>query len=301
METLTPLDVFLFWSKRIPEHAVKPPSLATDLVLLNFLSCVQISCQWGCGTYFDSFVAKFVATCVWNGYQISEINLFVSSPLMMSAGCHWFAWSCSHQGGGGQALFDGQQDVWGISAMPILWAWHPEPGAKCGRSIPECPWEARISAARGWNPHECWPWARCGCPQTVFVPSADFLLEFGALQTWDQSLTRQEACVSFLFWPVLLVLLGTTVLWRVLPESSRRVSLIATSTSPGNLLDIFSPPTSSQIYWIRDCRGVAQPPVLLVKQTRWFWHTARLEITPLDHRPHCLVKGHELLLFFFLN
>ena len=36
METLTPLDVFLFWSKRIPEHAVKPPSLASDLVLLNF-------------------------------------------------------------------------------------------------------------------------------------------------------------------------------------------------------------------------------------------------------------------------
>lgn len=57
----------------------------------EFLSCVRISCQWGCGTYFDSFVAKFVATCVWNGYQISEINLFVSSPLALFGECHWFA------------------------------------------------------------------------------------------------------------------------------------------------------------------------------------------------------------------
>lgn len=37
MVTLTPLDVFLFWSKRIPEHAVKPPTLATDVVLLSFI------------------------------------------------------------------------------------------------------------------------------------------------------------------------------------------------------------------------------------------------------------------------
>lgn len=36
METLAPLDVFLFWSKCIPEHTVKPPRLATDVVLLNF-------------------------------------------------------------------------------------------------------------------------------------------------------------------------------------------------------------------------------------------------------------------------
>lgn len=36
METLAPLDVFLFESKCIPEHAVKPPTLATDTVLLNF-------------------------------------------------------------------------------------------------------------------------------------------------------------------------------------------------------------------------------------------------------------------------
>lgn len=36
LEAFAPLDVFLFWSKCIPEHAVKPPGLATDLVLLNF-------------------------------------------------------------------------------------------------------------------------------------------------------------------------------------------------------------------------------------------------------------------------
>lgn len=91
METLAPLDVFLFWSKCIPEHAVKPPALATDLGFAEFLSCVQISCQWGCGTYFDSSVAKFVATCVWNGYQISEMNLFVSSLLALLGERHWWA------------------------------------------------------------------------------------------------------------------------------------------------------------------------------------------------------------------
>jgi len=91
METLAPLDVFLFWSKCIPEHAVKPPTLATDLGFAEFLSCVQISCQWGCGTYFDSSVAKFVATCVWNGYQISEMNLFVSSLLALFGERHWWA------------------------------------------------------------------------------------------------------------------------------------------------------------------------------------------------------------------
>lgn len=108
METLAPLDVFLFWSKCIPEHAVKPPTLATDMGFAEFLSCVQIPCQWGCGTYFDSSVAKFVATCVWNGYQISEMNLFVSSLLALFGERHWWA---------GATLVDKEGSAW--CAWPV--------------------------------------------------------------------------------------------------------------------------------------------------------------------------------------
>lgn len=227
----------------------------------EFLSCVQISCQWGCGTYFDSFVAKFVATCVWNGYQISEINLFVSSCLRClqeatglpgaaavhkeRSGLVWWPAGCTGHLSKACVL------VW----MPGMQSQVPKV-AILYQSISERPGFLQQEAGIHMNVD-----VRLGVAvlQALF---AALRWEPGASQTGDRNLTRQEACISFLLLHFLLVLLGTTVFWWALPESSRRVAFIATSTLPGNLLDIFSPPTSSQIYWIRDCKGRAQPSVL---------------------------------------
>lgn len=261
METLAPLDVFLFWSKCIPQHAVKPPSLATDLVLLNFfhvsrslaneavehiltaLSLSLLLLVSGTGIKFQRLICLFPPA-----RKVCRRPLVCLEPLPSTRS--------------GQALFDGQQDAQGISAKPVFWVWVPgmqsqvPKVANLYQNVGERPGFLQQEAGIHMNVD-----IRLGVAvlQALF---AALRWELGASQTGDRNLTGHEACISFLLLHFLLVLLGTTVFWWALPEPFRRATFIVTSTLPGNLLDISSLPTSSQIYWIRNCRGRAQLSVL---------------------------------------
>lgn len=151
----------------------------------EFLSCVRISCQWGCGTYFDSFVAKFVATCVWNGYQISEINLFVSSPLALFGECHWFA-GAAPIGKEGSLLFA----LWLSRAFGDQS--HGSPRNTCdlcsethglesevedGRSAAVCPGEANFSPRETVIYMSVGAGLGCGCPSLPVFPQVVGLSE----------------------------------------------------------------------------------------------------------------------------
>lgn len=279
-----------------------------------------ISCQWGCGTYFDSSVAKFVATCVWNGYQISEMDLFVSSRLALFGECHWWA---------GATLADKDGSV--------LFAWHV-----CQLAMANCMgvtqkhlcsmlghlpsgvrdpvWPFRIGASMGRSqvslcdgqkhhmnldtkldvpassPHPT--------PATIFnsdIIVVYFALRFGELQTRDWA----EECVLFFstFYSSLIGQYPLMSHFKIFGNdgSPSMVPSLVTSTSPIKLweMQIFSlcPPLSSHRStesaaprlrgWVPATCALISPLVIPTHTKAW---------NHLSLLSYCLSKCHEVFL-----
>lgn len=186
METLAPLDVFLFWSKCIPEHVVKPPSLATDLVLLNFFRVSRSLANEAVEHILTALSLSLLLLVSGTGIKISEINLFVSSLFVVFGECHWFAGAAPSDDEEGSLLFalsltqllvtNGMEN---LRNTCVLWLgiWSPEPRTRCGHSESVHPWQDRlIIQQQTWTSHKYWHWTGCGwLRKLLFFQVAHFI------------------------------------------------------------------------------------------------------------------------------
>ena len=132
METLAPLDVFLFWSKCIPEHAVKPPSLATDLVLLNFFRVSRSLANEAVEHILTALSLSLLLLVSGTGIKFQRL-ICLFPPAWDVCRRPLVCLELLPSTRSGQALFDGQQDAQGTSAKPVFWSGCLACRARCQR------------------------------------------------------------------------------------------------------------------------------------------------------------------------